>query len=98
MGTFHSHKGELHGITVLVRTPGPRVYIGRCDEYRPDGIVLLDVDHHDDGEDGRTTAEYIDRAYRLGVFPRHPQLKIPTPQITSVTPLHLLGASERSST
>ena len=30
MGTVHNNKGELHGMTVVVDTQGPQVYIGRC--------------------------------------------------------------------
>jgi len=44
VGTFHDDKGELHGITVVVETTGPRVYVGRCDTQTPQGIILLDAD------------------------------------------------------
>ena len=50
MGTFHDDKGELQGITVVVETYGPRVHIGRCDEEKPDGISLMDVNFHDERE------------------------------------------------
>jgi hypothetical protein len=84
MGTFHSDKGELHGITVVVQTTGPRVYVGRYDEETAAGIVLLDVDRHDDGEDGRSTAEYLDRAARFGVFKKHDRLVVPGGEVFSV--------------
>ena len=29
MGTFHDHRGELHGITVFVDSPDARAWIGR---------------------------------------------------------------------
>jgi len=93
MGTFHSHKGELHGITVVVRTPGTRVYVGRCDEQRPDGILLLDADHHDDGDGGRTTEEYLERAYRFGVFGKHPRILVPAAEVDEVVPLGRLDPS-----
>jgi hypothetical protein len=47
MGTFHSDKGELHGITVVVDTKDAVVYIGRCWEMNDQEIVLLDVDEHE---------------------------------------------------
>ena len=40
MGTFHHDKGELHGITVVVDTSGPRVFIGRCDILADEKIIL----------------------------------------------------------
>lgn len=84
MGTFHDDKGELHGITVVVCTKGDRVYVGRCDTTGPDGIILMDADQHDDGEDGRTTDEYLQRAAKFGVFKKHDRIVVPTEEIDSV--------------
>lgn len=84
MGTFHSDKGELHGITVVVRTTGERVYVGRCDTQTPEGIVLLDADHHDDGEDGKSNDEYLKFAAKYGVFKKHDHIVVPTAEIADV--------------
>lgn len=83
MGTFHSDKGELHGITVVVETPS-RVYVGRCDEETSDGIWLLDADHHDDGDAGRSRAEYLQRAAKFGVFKKHDRILVPRAEIARV--------------
>jgi len=32
MGTFHHDRHELHGITVVVDTSGPEIFVGRCDD------------------------------------------------------------------
>ena len=92
MGTFHDDKGEMHGITVVVKTNGPRVYVGRCDTQGEEGIVLLDADHHDDGDDGRSTEQYLERAAKFGVFAKHPQLVVPTAEIAGVQRLGELYA------
>lgn len=92
MGTFHSDKGELHGITVVVETTGTRVYVGRCNEENGRGILLLDVDHHDEGEDGRTNREYLQAAARFGVFKRHDHVLVTRAEIASVTRLGALDA------
>ncbi len=84
MGTFHSDKGELHGITVVVQTTGARVYVGRCDTQTPDGIVLLDADHHDEGEAGKTNEQYLSFAAKYGVFKKHDHLVVPAAEITNV--------------
>ena len=84
MGTFHSDKGELHGITVVVDTHGPKVYVGRCDTESAEGIHLVDVDEHTDGEQGRSKAEYLERASRFGVFKKHDFLMVPRAEIASV--------------
>jgi len=87
LGTFHSDKGELHGITVVVETNGPRVYVGRCDEETGAGILLLDADHHDDGADGKSTDEYLGFAARYGIFKKHDRVLVPRAEIRKVTRL-----------
>lgn len=84
MGTFHQGKSELHGITVVVDTHGPEVFVGRCDDMDERGIVLDDVDVHRDGEGGRSKQEYLKRAAMVGTWKRHDRLFIPTDKIASV--------------
>ncbi|MDH3590545.1 MAG: hypothetical protein OER88_01610 [Planctomycetota bacterium] len=84
MGTFHDDKGELHGMTVVVETNGPRVYIGRCDTQTPEGIVLLDADHHDEGQDGKSNDDYLSFAAKYGVFKKHDHIVVPAAEITTV--------------
>ncbi|HVR98605.1 MAG TPA: hypothetical protein VMW27_18460 [Thermoanaerobaculia bacterium] len=84
MGTFHQGKSELHGITVVVDTTGPEVFVGRCDDMDDRGILLNDVDVHQDGEGGRSKEEYVRRAAMLGVWKKHDRLFIPSDRIASV--------------
>lgn len=91
MGTFHDDKGELHGITVVVDTVGPEVYVGRCDEVAEHGVILLDADVHKDGENGRSKAQYLERAAQFGVWKKHDRLVIPHAQVASIQRLGELG-------
>jgi hypothetical protein len=84
MGTFHQDKGELHGITVVVDTSGPTVYVGRCDTMDGRGIVLLDVDVHEDGAEGRSKEEFVRQAARFGHWKKHDQITIEAANIASV--------------
>ena len=84
MGTFHADKGELHGITVVVRTNGTRVWVGRCDEQTAEGIWLNDVDHHDDGQDGKSTDEYLSFAAKYGVFKKLDRHLVPAGEVSEV--------------
>jgi hypothetical protein len=84
MGTFHEDKHELHGITVVVDTVGDEIYIGRCDDMNDQGVLLLDVDVHKDGEEGRTKEDYVQRAAQFGIWQKFPRVVIPGPQIASV--------------
>jgi hypothetical protein len=84
MGTFHQGKSELHGITVVVDTAGPEIYVGRCDDEDERGIILHDADVHVDGTDGRSKEQYLKRAAQVGVFARHPHLFVPRAAIASI--------------
>ncbi len=84
MGTFHDDKGPLHGITVVVDTRGPQVYVGRCDTQDAERIILLDVDVHADGEGGRSKGDYLRTVARVGHWKKHDRISIATHDILSV--------------
>lgn len=84
MGTFHDDKHELHGITVVVDTVGDEVFIGRCDDMTEQGILLLDVDIHKDGHEGRSKEEYVQRAAQFGVWKKFQRVVVPGEDIASV--------------
>ena len=87
MGTFHVGKHQLHGITVVVDTRGPEIYVGRCDDIDDRVVTLHDVDVHRDGEGGRSKGEYVERAAQYGVWKKHDSLAIPRSDVTSIRPL-----------
>ena len=84
MGTFHHDKSELHGITVVVDTRGPKVLVGRCDDMDDEQVILLDVDVHEEGQNGRTKAQYIERAAKFGVWKKHDRVVVPRADVVSV--------------
>ena len=84
MGTFHQNKSELHGITVVVDTDGPEIFVGRCDDMDDEKVILLDVDVHRDGDGGRTKDEYVQSAAKLGVWKKHDHLVVDRARVTSV--------------
>ena len=94
MGTFHQGKHELHGITVVVETDGPELYVGRCDDVDEGRVILLDADVHREGDGGASRAEYLARAARFGVWAKHRRLVVPRERVASVRPLgELAGAA-----
>jgi hypothetical protein len=84
MGTFHQNKSPLHGITVVVDTDGPEVFVGRCDDEDDRGIFLDDVDVHCDGEGGRSKEDYVKRAAQLGVWKKYDHLLVPKERVVSI--------------
>jgi iron-sulfur cluster assembly protein len=84
MGTFHTDKSALHGITVVVDTTGPKVYVGRCDDEDSEKVILLDADVHEDGANGRTKQQYIDRAAKFGAWKKLDHVVIPRGEVVSM--------------
>ena len=87
MGTFHHDKHELHGITVVVDTTGPEIYVGRCDDMDAEQVILNDVSDHRDGDDGKSKAEFVRHTAKFGVDAKHPTISIPRANVSSVTRL-----------
>jgi len=84
MGTFHDNRHELHGITVVVDTNGPSVFIGRCDDIDERGVFLNDADVHNDGENGRTKDEFVRRAANFGIWKKFERVLVPSAEVVSV--------------
>jgi hypothetical protein len=86
MGTFHSDKGELHGITVVVRTRAA-VYVGRCDTVTGDGVYLLQADRHEEGQDGKSHEEFLQAAAQWGHWPRIDSVLVPAEEVEGIARL-----------
>ena len=92
MGTFHQHRGELHGITVAVETASGDYWIGRCDVADARGVLLHDADvHRPSVEEAGTRDAFLKRALQVGVWPRHADVMLPSVEVTSITRLSELG-------
>jgi hypothetical protein len=93
LGTFHRGRGELHGMTVVVETTESETYVGRYDQEDAAGILLLDADLHR-GEPGETSrAEFLERAARLGVWPKLRRVIVPRERVTAVRRLGEIPAA-----
>ncbi|MGD2153165.1 MAG: hypothetical protein PVG79_07825 [Gemmatimonadales bacterium] len=87
MGIYRREKGELHGVTVVVDTKGPKVFIGRCWDEDAEKIVLVDADEFEDGQQGRSKEQYIRETAKLGVWKKHDRIVVPRVVVASVTRL-----------
>jgi hypothetical protein len=87
VGTFHHDKHQLHGITVVVETHGPRVFVGRCDDIDEAGVILLDADVHESPDGGASKQEYLRRAAQVGIWKKHDRVVVPRQDVASVIPL-----------
>lgn len=93
MGTFHADAHELHGITCVVETTGPRTFIGRVDTVDGRGVVILDADLHEATAGAATKAQWIEKAARIGHWPRHPRVVVPVAEVASVRRLGDVASS-----
>jgi len=87
MGTFHSDKSALHGITVVVDTVGTKVYVGRCDDEDDQHVILLDADVHEDGQSGRSKQQYVERAAKFGVWKKIDRIVLSRNEVKSIARL-----------
>ena len=87
---FHPGHHELHGVTVVVETPGPLTYVGRFDTEDEAGVHLLDVGVHD-AATGGTREDFVRRSARFGVRSDRKHLVVPLAEVARITPL---GAME----
>ena len=84
MGTFHHDTHPLHGITCVLDTAGPRLYVGRLHEADARTVLLHDADVFDEVAGGPTKEQYLARAAAVGVWPRHRSLAVDAAEVTSV--------------
>ena len=80
----HSHKGELHGITVVVEARESQLFVGRCDTLTAEAIVLLDADVHKEGQEGHSNKEFLEQVSKFGHWSRHARIVVPREDILSV--------------
>ncbi len=82
--TFHPDRGELHGITVVVDTDGPQLFVGRCDQVVDAGVVLHDAAEHRDGDAGLSKVDYLARAAQVGFWKQHDRVVVPASRVVSI--------------
>jgi len=83
---FHPGHEELHGVTVLVRDTGARLWIGRYHERAERGVVMRDVAVFNP-ESGDSPASWVAKQLKFGVRVEHRVLVIPEASAVSITRL-----------
>ena len=89
---FHPGHQELHGITVVLDTHGPRTYVGRFDTQDDAGVHLRDVAVYEASPDGEGRDAYLQRTMKFGVRAERKHLVIPTGEVAKIVPLSALGS------
>jgi hypothetical protein len=81
---FHPGHQELHGITVVLDTHGPRTYVGRFDSQDAHGVHLHDVGVHDASPGALSREEFLRRCDRFGIRPEHRDLLVPVSEVSRI--------------
>lgn len=84
---FHPGHAELHGMTVVVETHGPRTYVGRYDSQDERGVHLLDVGVHDQALGDLSKAEYLKKTARFGIRSEMKHLVLPNDEVANIVRL-----------
>ncbi len=84
MPQFHEDRGELHGITIVVDTNGPKLYIGRCDVADDEKIVIRDADVHESTDGGASKEAYVQKSLKFGFWKKHDVVTVPAAEVVSV--------------
>ncbi len=81
---FHPGHQELHGITVVLETRGPRIYVGRFDSQDERGVHMHDVGVYDAAAAGGSKDEFLRRCDQFGIRPEHRDLLVPAADVSSI--------------
>jgi iron-sulfur cluster assembly protein len=71
----------------VVDTKGPKVFVGRCEDEDGEKVILVDADAHEDGQNGKSKADYVKRAAKFGVWKKFDHIVIPRGDVQSITRL-----------
>ncbi len=83
----------LHGMTVVLETPGPRLYLGRYDHEDDDAIVLNDVEVKEFAP-GESREGFLAHAARVGVFVNTRRVRVPRSEVRSIRRLSEIPAED----
>ena len=81
---FHPGHHELHGITVVIETHGPRTYVGRFDSEDQQGLHLLDAGVHEAAAGAPSKEDYVRRSARFGVRAEHKHVIVPAHEVAKI--------------
>jgi len=81
---FHPGHHELHGVTVVLETRGPRTYVGRFDSEDDRGVHLHDVGVHDASVEGWSKEEFLRRCDKYGIRSEHRDLVVPRAEVERI--------------
>lgn len=84
---FHPGHEELHGVTVVVESPGGKTWIGRYHERTERGVLLHDVASYDPDATDQPRSAWVQRQIKFGVRADLRHLVVPADQASRIVRL-----------
>ena len=84
---FHPGHEELHGVTVVVESPGGVTWVGRYHERNDRGVLMHDVAVHDAASAELPRGDWIQRLVKFGVRIDRKHVVIPNADATRIVRL-----------
>ena len=84
---FHPGHDELHGMTVVLLTDGPRTYVGRWDSVQDGMIHMVGVSMHEKDRDQRSREDFLTETKTYGIAVQFPRLTVPEKEVKRVVKL-----------
>ncbi len=84
---FHPGHDELHGITVIAFTGGPRTFVGRWDAIENGMVIMNAASMHEEGKDAKSREQWLADTKTYGVAVHFPRITIPHKDVTRVVRL-----------
>ena len=75
---------ELHGMTVVMETAGPKTYVGRFDQPLGDFYLIHDADIYEPTADGPTKEAYLAKTAAFGIWVKQKDYHVPQAEVTSI--------------
>ncbi|MEO8293997.1 MAG: hypothetical protein ABI613_00685 [Gemmatimonadota bacterium] len=84
---FHPGHHDLHGITVVLETNGPQMFVGRFDSQDEKGVHLIGVSVFDPVTSTQSSEEFLNRTRRFGVKVDRAHYLVPLTSVLQIRPL-----------
>ena len=89
---FHPGHDDLHGLTVVVYTHGPKTVVGRWHAIENGRVLLHDAAVHDSGSSEQTREEFVAQQKKYGVAVQERDLTLPQDSVSDVVLLREVGS------
>lgn len=75
---------EMHGMTVVLETSGPKLFVGRFDQQMGEHYLLHDADVFEAAPGGPSREEYLAKSAAWGIWAKQKDLYVLASEVTAM--------------